>query len=80
MTELLIELQDFNLDKTYALYSAFAIGTEVEGYSISFLGSYEGDAGRETNKFRTSNKQRLESAACHTFFWKIIFIYMTTKF
>jgi hypothetical protein len=56
----LIELQDFNLDKTYALYSAFAVGTEVEGYSISFLGSYEGDAGTETNKFRIHNKQSLE--------------------
>jgi hypothetical protein len=50
VTELLIELQDFNLDKSYALYSAFAIGTEVEGYSISFLGSYEGDAGIVNNK------------------------------
>jgi hypothetical protein len=47
----LIELDDFNLEKTYALYSAFVIGTEVEGYSISFLGSYEGDAGIENNKF-----------------------------
>jgi hypothetical protein len=50
VTELLIELQDFNLDKSYAFYSAFAIGTEVEGYSISFLGSYEGDAGIENNE------------------------------
>jgi hypothetical protein len=40
------------LDKTYALYSAFAVGTEVEGYSISFLGSYEGDAGIENNKLK----------------------------
>jgi hypothetical protein len=47
VTELLIELQDFNLEKSYALYSAFAIGTEVEAYSISFLGSYEGDAGTQ---------------------------------
>jgi hypothetical protein len=39
------------LEKTYALYSAFAIGTEVEGYSISFLGSYEGDAGIQSIKF-----------------------------
>ena len=51
VTELLIELEDFNLEKTYALYSAFAIGTEVEGYSISFLGSYEGDAGIQNIKF-----------------------------
>lgn len=51
VTELLIELEDFNLEKTYALYSAFATGTEVEGYSISFLGSYEGDAGIQNIKF-----------------------------
>jgi hypothetical protein len=51
VTELLIELEDFNLEKTYALYSAFAIGTEAEGYSISFLGSYEGDAGIQNLKF-----------------------------
>ncbi|XP_069698247.1 angiopoietin-related protein 1-like [Periplaneta americana] len=45
VTEILIELQDFNLEKVYAQYAAFAVGTEVEGYAISFLGSYEGDAG-----------------------------------
>jgi hypothetical protein len=47
------------LEKTYALYSAFAIGTEVEGYSISFLGSYEGDAGRETNESELVTKTRM---------------------
>ncbi|PSN46646.1 hypothetical protein C0J52_07086 [Blattella germanica] len=43
--ELLIELQDFSLENSYAYYTAFAVGTEIEGYPISFLGSYEGDAG-----------------------------------
>jgi hypothetical protein len=51
----LIEIEDFNLEKKYAIYSAFAIGTEVEGYSISFLGSYEGDAGIENYKFIPCN-------------------------
>ncbi|XP_049804338.1 angiopoietin-related protein 2-like [Schistocerca nitens] len=43
--ELLIEMHDFTLTKTYALYSAFSVGTELEGYPISILGDYDGDAG-----------------------------------
>jgi RNA polymerase-associated protein CTR9 len=40
-----IELQDFSNQKSYAQYSAFAVGSEVEGYPLTFLAGYEGDAG-----------------------------------
>ncbi|XP_067008283.2 fibrinogen-like protein 1 [Anabrus simplex] len=45
INELLIELQDFSTDTSYAYYSAFAIGTEAEGYPIQLLAGYDGDAG-----------------------------------
>ena len=45
MYELLIELTDFDLHQATAQYSAFAIGTESEGYDLRLLGTYEGDAG-----------------------------------
>lgn len=47
MNEIYIELENFSLEKKYATYSAFAIGAEVEGYPISFLGAYEGTAGMQ---------------------------------
>jgi Fibrinogen beta and gamma chains, C-terminal globular domain len=45
VNELVIELQDFSNQKSYAQYSAFAVGSEVEGYPLTFLAGYEGDAG-----------------------------------
>nr|CAD7203950.1 unnamed protein product [Timema douglasi] len=45
VNELFIELQDFTLEKSHAQYSAFAVGSEIEGYPISVLGKYEGTAG-----------------------------------
>ncbi|GLV33870.1 uncharacterized protein CBL_11246 [Carabus blaptoides fortunei] len=45
VNEIYIELENFALEKKYATYSAFAIGAEVEGYPISFLGAYDGTAG-----------------------------------
>ncbi|XP_063218342.1 angiopoietin-related protein 2-like [Bacillus rossius redtenbacheri] len=45
VNELLIELEDFTLERANAQYSAFAIGAEVEGYPISVLGKYNGTAG-----------------------------------
>ncbi|XP_065333712.1 angiopoietin-related protein 7-like [Cloeon dipterum] len=45
VNELVIELEDFDHQKVYAYYSAFAVGSEVEGYSLTFLAGYDGDAG-----------------------------------
>jgi len=46
VNELVVELQDFTNKKVYAKYSAFAVGSEVEGYPLSFLAGYDGDAGQ----------------------------------
>jgi hypothetical protein len=43
--ELRIDLEDFEGDKAFAKYNAFAIGSEIENYMIKLLGNYEGDAG-----------------------------------
>ncbi|XP_046392214.1 fibrinogen C domain-containing protein 1-B-like isoform X2 [Ischnura elegans] len=45
VNEILIELEDFDHEMTYAKFSSFAIGSEAEGYHISLLGDYEGTAG-----------------------------------
>jgi hypothetical protein len=45
VNELVVELQDFTHQKAYAQYSAFAVSSEVEGYALSFLTGYDGDAG-----------------------------------
>lgn len=42
---MLIELEDFNLQKAYAHYGAFSVGSEVEGYPLKVLGGYNGVAG-----------------------------------
>lgn len=41
---LLIELTD-DTETKYAHYSAFSIGSELEGFALKVLGGYEGDAG-----------------------------------
>ncbi|XP_050514536.1 fibrinogen C domain-containing protein 1-B-like isoform X3 [Diabrotica virgifera virgifera] len=43
--ELLVELVDKDGISAYALYDSFAIGSEVEGYYLSTLKGYSGDAG-----------------------------------
>ncbi|XP_054163924.1 fibrinogen C domain-containing protein 1-like [Oppia nitens] len=43
--ELRIDLEDFEGDKAFAKYNAFAIGSQNENYMLKLLGSYEGDAG-----------------------------------
>lgn len=45
VNELYIELEDFSLEKKYAYYNTFSVGSEIEGYPISFLGDYKGTAG-----------------------------------
>lgn len=45
MNELYIELEDFGLRKSFAHYISFGVGSEVEGYPISFLEGYDGTAG-----------------------------------
>ncbi|KAK5640481.1 hypothetical protein RI129_011292 [Pyrocoelia pectoralis] len=45
VNELLIELQDLDLESKSAYYSAFSIGSEVEGFPLKVLGGYSGDAG-----------------------------------
>lgn len=44
-----VDVADFDQQVGYALYSAFAIGPEQEGYSLKILGQYSGDAGEESN-------------------------------
>uniref|UniRef100_A0A6P7GS36 Microfibril-associated glycoprotein 4-like n=1 Tax=Diabrotica virgifera virgifera TaxID=50390 RepID=A0A6P7GS36_DIAVI len=43
--QLLVELTDKDGVKAYALYDAFAIGSEVDGYRLNTLQGYSGDAG-----------------------------------
>lgn len=40
-----VDLADYDQQVGHALYSAFAIGSELEGYSLKMLGQYSGDAG-----------------------------------
>ncbi|XP_031573723.1 ryncolin-4-like, partial [Actinia tenebrosa] len=43
--EIRIDLEDFNMKKTYAMYKSFKVGTESQKYEL-FLGSFkEGNAG-----------------------------------
>jgi hypothetical protein len=43
--ELMIIIEDFNGQKRTAKYGGFAISSEAEGYALSVLGKYSGDAG-----------------------------------
>nr|XP_053628103.1 angiopoietin-4-like [Cherax quadricarinatus] len=45
VSKLRVDLADFDQQSGYAVYSAFAIGSELEGYSLKMLGQYSGDAG-----------------------------------
>ncbi|XP_071530902.1 uncharacterized protein [Panulirus ornatus] len=45
VSTLRVDLADFDQQSAHALYSAFAIGSELEGYSLKMLGKYRGDAG-----------------------------------
>ncbi|KAG0721551.1 Fibrinogen C domain-containing protein 1 [Chionoecetes opilio] len=40
-----VDLADYDQQVGHALYSAFAVGSELEGYSLKMLGQYTGDAG-----------------------------------
>ncbi|XP_031549932.1 ryncolin-1-like [Actinia tenebrosa] len=43
--EIRIDLEDFNMNKTYAIYKSFKVGTESQKYEL-FIGSFkEGNAG-----------------------------------
>ncbi|KAL3284117.1 hypothetical protein HHI36_018285 [Cryptolaemus montrouzieri] len=44
VNELFIELLDNTSTRKFARYSAFSIGSEVEGYPLKLLGGYSGDA------------------------------------
>lgn len=56
-----VDLADFDQQEGHALYSAFAIGPEEEGYSLKILGKYSGDAGKISSVLavvhRDTNKQ-----------------------
>nr|XP_027230914.1 fibrinogen C domain-containing protein 1-like isoform X1 [Penaeus vannamei] len=45
VSKLRIDLSDFDQQSGFAVYSAFAVGSELEGYSLKMLGEYRGDAG-----------------------------------
>lgn len=45
VNELYVELEDFDNNREYARYDAFSIGSDIEEYRISLLGTYEGTAG-----------------------------------
>lgn len=45
VSKLRVDLADFDQQEGHALYSAFAMGSELEGYSMKMLGQYTGDAG-----------------------------------
>lgn len=51
MSVLRVDLADYDQQVGHALYSAFAIGSELEGYSLKMLGQYSGDAGQASNMF-----------------------------
>ncbi|KAK7021048.1 hypothetical protein SK128_007162 [Halocaridina rubra] len=45
VSKLRVDLADFDQQEAHAVYSAFAMGSELEGYSLQMLGQYTGDAG-----------------------------------
>ncbi|MPC13302.1 Fibrinogen C domain-containing protein 1 [Portunus trituberculatus] len=45
VSTLRVDMADYDQQVGHALYSAFAIGSELEGYSLKMLGKYSGDAG-----------------------------------
>ncbi|XP_066971703.1 fibrinogen C domain-containing protein 1-like isoform X2 [Macrobrachium rosenbergii] len=45
VSQLRIDIADFDQLEAHADYSAFAMGSELEGYSLKMLGQYTGDAG-----------------------------------
>lgn len=45
VNELLVELQDLDLESKSAYYSAFSVGSEMEGFPLKVLGGYSGEAG-----------------------------------
>lgn len=61
--ELLIEIVDVNNAKTHAQYSHFSVGSELEGYAIKVLGSFNGNGGDSLSyhagmKFSTRDKDQ----------------------
>ncbi|XP_041374873.1 ficolin-2-like isoform X2 [Gigantopelta aegis] len=48
--ELRIELEDFEGNSRYAIYSTFSLGSEAENYTLH-IGSYSGDAGNALGSF-----------------------------
>ncbi|KAJ3664115.1 hypothetical protein Zmor_008308 [Zophobas morio] len=61
--EMLVELEDWESKKVYALYNSFSIGGEEEGYALKLLEGYQGDAGdsfiyHAGSKFSTFDKDQ----------------------
>ncbi|XP_041375041.1 ficolin-3-like [Gigantopelta aegis] len=50
--ELRIELEDFEGNMRYAMYSPFSLGSEAENYTLH-IGSYSGDAGDALGEFNS---------------------------
>lgn len=46
--ELLIDMEDFEGNKSYARYSSFSIGSESDGYRLHLTGFINGGAGEQT--------------------------------
>ncbi|XP_052864072.1 fibrinogen-like protein A [Anopheles cruzii] len=77
--ELMVELRNINGTYTYALYTAFEIGSETEQYNLKTLGAYNGTAGdslsiHKNMKFTTYDRdndisERTNCAAYHKGAW-----------
>lgn len=48
VSQLRVDLADFDQQSSFAKYSAFAVGSELEKYSLKMLGEFTGDAGEKT--------------------------------
>lgn len=57
VSQLRVDLADFDQQNSFAKYSAFAIGSELEKYSLKMLGEFTGDAGETTPVQYIQNSQ-----------------------
>ncbi|KAF1373422.1 hypothetical protein PFLUV_G00238700 [Perca fluviatilis] len=68
--ELLVDMEDFEGNKAFALYSSFSINTECDGYRLNVSGFTDGGAGdslkvHNGQKFSTFDKEQDSDVARH---------------